>query len=417
MGQQEQHQELHSWKEIANFLEVTPRTAQKWEQDRGLPVRHLPGPRGRVMAFVDELEAWKQTAKVAADEPRHSHPSPRFGPRTLIAAVALLTALGALWWRSKSQHPVAWRLEQSTLAVTDSRGRTLWRKALDGPVQDSYYYSSKPYRAWLGDLEGDGTVETLFSYTSADLHKNGSTLICFSEKGKEKWRFSPGKAVSTRVEKFAPPFVISNFAVAKLGRQPGLAIVVNSEHSLYYPQRVSLLSSSVQCRAEYWHSGRLPHLAVADLDGNGTNEILLAGTNNARKQAELVVLDPDSMNGASEESGNPDYQIEGFPPARELLRVLFPRTCINRKFEPRNTVSALAVLADSITVLVSERLAVEGGPRVVYHLTKQGDLKHVEFADSFRREHAALQAAGQIDHPITRDEENSMRQITVLRPR
>jgi hypothetical protein len=54
--------ELTSWKEIASFLGVNERTAQKWETERKLPVRRLPGGRGRVAADVAALDAWKRTA-------------------------------------------------------------------------------------------------------------------------------------------------------------------------------------------------------------------------------------------------------------------------------------------------------------------------------------------------------------------
>ena len=36
---------LTSWKEIANHLQVTVRTAQLWEKQRDLPVRRVPGRR------------------------------------------------------------------------------------------------------------------------------------------------------------------------------------------------------------------------------------------------------------------------------------------------------------------------------------------------------------------------------------
>ncbi len=50
--------ELNSWKEIADRLDVSVRTAQLWEKQRGLPVRRLPGGNGRVFVRVDDLEAW-----------------------------------------------------------------------------------------------------------------------------------------------------------------------------------------------------------------------------------------------------------------------------------------------------------------------------------------------------------------------
>lgn len=49
---------LTSWKEIAQHLDVTVRTAQVWEKQRGLPVRRMPGRRSRVYLRLDEYEDW-----------------------------------------------------------------------------------------------------------------------------------------------------------------------------------------------------------------------------------------------------------------------------------------------------------------------------------------------------------------------
>jgi len=62
-----------------------------------------------------------------------------------------------------------------------------------------------------------------------------------------------------------------------------------------------------------------------DLDSDGKKEIFLGGANNDYKQATLVVLDPETFEGASLEP-DLDYQILGFPPGKEKARILFPRT-------------------------------------------------------------------------------------------
>jgi hypothetical protein len=53
--------ELKSWKEIATYLGITVRTAQKWETERYLPVRRPPGGKGPVTATEQALEEWKCT--------------------------------------------------------------------------------------------------------------------------------------------------------------------------------------------------------------------------------------------------------------------------------------------------------------------------------------------------------------------
>ena len=57
---QDSPRQLTSWKEIAHYLGVNVRTAQKWERERSLPVRRVPGARSRVSADSDSLEAWKE---------------------------------------------------------------------------------------------------------------------------------------------------------------------------------------------------------------------------------------------------------------------------------------------------------------------------------------------------------------------
>lgn len=59
--------QLTSWKEVAAFFNATPRTVMRWERERGLPIRRLPGDaRSRVYADVAELEAWLALAAPSA---------------------------------------------------------------------------------------------------------------------------------------------------------------------------------------------------------------------------------------------------------------------------------------------------------------------------------------------------------------
>lgn len=54
---------LNSWKEIADFLQRSEKTARRWEMQRNLPVHRVPGAgKGSVYAYRDELENWLRTA-------------------------------------------------------------------------------------------------------------------------------------------------------------------------------------------------------------------------------------------------------------------------------------------------------------------------------------------------------------------
>lgn len=60
---------LESWKEIANYLRVSVRTVQRWEEQSGLPVHRLLKDKGAgVFAFTDELDGWTSSRVVEAGE-------------------------------------------------------------------------------------------------------------------------------------------------------------------------------------------------------------------------------------------------------------------------------------------------------------------------------------------------------------
>jgi excisionase family DNA binding protein len=62
-------EELITWKEVANHLGVNVGTAQRWEHERDLPVRRLPGRGGRLVISRAALDAWQRNAK---SNPSHS---------------------------------------------------------------------------------------------------------------------------------------------------------------------------------------------------------------------------------------------------------------------------------------------------------------------------------------------------------
>ncbi len=50
---------LVGWKEIAEYLGTSPRTAQRWEREKALPVRRVPGSNGNlVFADSQALDGW-----------------------------------------------------------------------------------------------------------------------------------------------------------------------------------------------------------------------------------------------------------------------------------------------------------------------------------------------------------------------
>jgi hypothetical protein len=428
--------ELTSWKEIASHLDVTVRTAQKWEIDRGLPIRRLPGARGRVSVYLDDLEEWKNPASrklkedailavpengvtdgiVSAQKGRVSRLITLVGAISLVTGTAALTIYAVM---SRPGPPAQARVEQSTLIVSDDHGREIWRKTFDkGLNTEQYSIRSPPSlpQPWFGDLDDDGRIETLFVEHSRSPHPTPTALVCFSETGVEKWRFVPGRKLSTPEDDFEPYFNIASFVVAPMGRKREKSVLVISFHFFYYPTQVTLLTSAGSTVREYFHSGNIGHfenVQTADLNGDGKSEIYLGGVSNAYDQATLVVLDPDTFDGASIEDVK-EKQLLGFPPGKEIARILFPRSCMNQKLESYNVVNQVFTQAESLVVSVQERLPPTNS--VLYHLTKDLRVMRVVLSDSFVSHHAQLLASGQLNHPLSLQEEATLRHIRILRP-
>jgi excisionase family DNA binding protein len=85
--------QLSSWKEIAHYLGVNVRTAQKWERERGLPVHRAAGARSRVSADTAGLDAWKQQLAHMANHEDRSYRWP-LGPGLTVEVRFLGADLG-----------------------------------------------------------------------------------------------------------------------------------------------------------------------------------------------------------------------------------------------------------------------------------------------------------------------------------
>jgi len=116
---------LVGWKELAEYLGTSPRTVQRWEREKGLPVRRVPGSSGHsVFADSAELNRWLELKGPSAiTTPQGEAADVRFGALrrhpimkvTAVAALALaIVAVGtglmrvqsAKWHKSAAFHAV-----------------------------------------------------------------------------------------------------------------------------------------------------------------------------------------------------------------------------------------------------------------------------------------------------------------------
>jgi hypothetical protein len=406
--------ELESWRSIAEYLGISIRTAQKWTAERGLPVTGQVKGRGTVTASPAQLDCWR---KATLEKPVIWDNLPLLRVYAAITAGVLLLQLGVVFGLhilgSRRGPPARFVQDYNSLIVTDEQGRECWRRQFEDPFRTQEDQEGLPaaQRVSFVDVDGDRHVETLFVYEPATLDEKGSTLICYSDRGDEKWRFQPGRTVRTASSVFSPPYAIS-YAGALPSQDPrDDRILVVSHHLTQYPAQVAILSAAGRLRGEYWHSGPLYSVQTADLDGDGAPEILLGGLSRAYEAATLLVLDSREVRGASSETEAPEYQILGFGPGSERTRILFPRTRVNRRLEAYNFLDEIMLRPDSVQLSVRERVSEDAGranPGLIYTLNRRLEFLTVEANDLFWSLHRQLQSTGRLDHALTDEEVRKM---------
>ena len=138
---------LQSWKEIAAYLERDVRTARRWEQAEGLPVRrHRSGSRSSVYAYPSELDAWRTARKPKADERPPARPLWRRPFPALAGGLALL-AVAAVVLRGPILNPPG-PLAEAANGDGGSSARQVWttssRSHFHGSISPDgrYFYIS-----------------------------------------------------------------------------------------------------------------------------------------------------------------------------------------------------------------------------------------------------------------------------------
>jgi hypothetical protein len=302
------------------------------------------------------------------------------------AVAVCVLAFFSFWFFPLDADPNAAQLSGNTLQIVNAKGSTLWSQSFVGGFWTDFYKDGIATRVWFADL-GDGHKSVLLLYHSAEAPEtHSSTLICYSHRGKELWRWTPGRVLP---ELGNEPAVFIARTLALIKSATGAPqIVILSGHYPRYPTQIALLDAHGKTVSEYWHSGQLDHMITADLDGNGRQEIIASGVANGYKEAVLVVLDPDKISGASTETGETRFQLHNLGVAHERFRLLFPRSDLNVATTTYNRGEEITQANGAIRLTVKE---CELNPycRIWYEFDNKFSLRFIYLDDHFKDAHAA----------------------------
>ena len=403
---------LSSWKEIADFLQVSTRTAQQYEKTRRLPVKRS-GSRPTVLE--SELKAWQLESLRTVSW----WEKVRVLQICTVAATLLFfvtaAAFGYYYRLSRGfGNPVSVRWNGSALMAHDDGNRLIWSRVFPHPMMEENLGSwATP---WIGDLDADGKSEILILPPHVKRESEGWDLHCLSSDGKQLWQLRVSRTVANRNRQFAPPYVLRGFSVFPSPEDDDTFwVAAVFVHHVDYPAVLMVVDSSGKTRGEYWHPGHLSSVQSLDLNGDGVKEILTGGIQHGYDQAVMIIFDPRMIAGSFLGEDSASYLLRDFEAGTEKAIVYFPRTSLNRKLEQFNYLESLEIINGIIQASVYERLG-GGGGYLVYQMTKDLVVQHVTPSVSFRNAITTMGGGGAFRNDLAKEELDALpKQVRVVR--
>jgi hypothetical protein len=352
-GDEAEPRELTSWKEIATHLQVSTKTAQRYETERGLPVRRVGT---RVTIGISELEEWKATQTRGGGW----HSDVRLLQRGIIVLVAVLAIFVAgaaiYWYRQLPGVPVSAVSEGSLLYIKDAAGKTVWTHTFDLPIGRFDAHSKTEFH--LHDLESDGSVEAVGVWKHSRRDSEGWAVQCFEADGRLRWSLKMEDRVRTLGgQELGPPFVVRDMLVfdsPELDRTKWTAVLF--VHVADVPATLVIVDHKGRRRGQYWHVGHLNALELFDADGDGTRELVAGGVRHGIEQAVLVAFEAGRVGGTNTMPDGHARTILDKGPSTEKRTGYFARSEVSKLSNLFNYVSDLAIVNGRLSAQVFEKL-------------------------------------------------------------
>jgi len=375
---------LHTWKEIAAFLNASVRAVQMWEREAGLPVQRPPNAHGRVAADPEELRRW--LAQRERPIPWWENRQVRLAAWWAVPLLLLVTLAHDLTEHHglfRAPEPVSLSVNGRFLSALDNQQHEIWRLQFEDTLDERAYRASLPgqsQRSIIEDVNGDGRREILFvevpsaSGASHRLHR-------IDMKGRLAWSYPPQPA----------PGVALITILRAVPAAPSPRVIL--AHFCQLPDHAGstlLLSPDGQLLHRYEHGGHIDQIAVAG------QTVLLGGECARNQSAEVHRFRLAATNGS--------YSLLGEG------EILFPRSCLSRLFGRPNRVSGLSVLPDGYLVTISE-FTDDVHYEVFHELNPDLTSRRCWPSDAFRTLHRRLEMEGHIRHPLSAQEERALCQL------
>lgn len=397
-----------SWKEIAAYLKVRVRTAQRWEKELGLPVHRMNKlDKAYVFAYTDELDKWFEKRIRSRNILKRFYginkPLSLIGFSFIFLIVFIFVLIVFIYLPShKDLIPSEFEVTNSRLIIYNSAGQELWSYELKESLDYSAYKRKELPASGLSsrsnlnvcfkDIDQDEKINVIFGVQTKN--ESGEKVLCFDERGKLIWSFIPGRSIRFGDYLISEDFCVRLLRVVDLNQDGYLEILIIANHKIHFPTRVVVLDYQGKIMGEYWNVGHLNCVEIVDLDGDGLQEIILGGVNNSYRRACVLVLDIRKMSGCSPRNNDPCFICSELDRGTEKYYLLIPPNKLGRLLYLYETV-------ESIDLFENNRLQIcTNFSRIIYEFNYQLETTYVYLSDELIFKYEQLRREGKIKEPL-----------------
>ena len=336
-----------------------------------------------------------------------------------ITSAAVAVVLAVFFIRpARDSNPVYAELKNGSLIVQNRTGEVLWTKDAAGSVEGStkkgFTYSTGEIVGeqpiLISDIDGDGLSEVLVrgcaDIGASHLSFRNDSLYCFEWDGRTRWtRGYPDNIFASTFEytKWGQWSVSKCFTLRSNHSQPRLFVTASCDP--YFASKIM----EVDCGdghvvQTYWHAGAFALTTIADIDGDGKTDIVIAGVNNGYKRAFVLALDPDHLVGCGPAPSQ--FFPRSATPGSQKYYCLLPRTDISEKFSsiPYNSPTFLYPAQGSSHIVCTRELFDKPGSRdvcVLFTIGSKLKVMNATWTDPFLKEYDALLSDGKVKKSLS----------------
>lgn len=442
---------LDSWKEIAAYLRRDERTAIRWEKDRGLPVRRVPGgKRQAVFAFTAELDAWLTQAEPqglkpnslespngtserapAVDlEPQEPQPTAqsRMESPAAVADIRLrrpwigtnvvrfgLPALGALlivgvaialsghrFGRASENIPAHLAFTANSVQAFDQQNHSLWSHTYPRGLEawpykdDGHFYKF----SFIGDYRGDGEHEALVPIVFHDSTVTPLTQVdLLSSSGEVLWSYAPALSFQFGKNIIGERWSVSDLFVSHRSQKP--QIWAAFAHGTWGNTLiVNLDPVSGKATLRFVNTGAVH--AMGEFH-NGRDYLLAGGFNNESDSASLAIIDEARPFASSPQSPGTRHECVTCPPGRPDFYLIFPRSeLMNLAGLHEEAVNQEYVTGNQIEVQVGDMVQPPVGIQMFYEIRMDQGFRPASFrfGSGYDMLHRKYEREGKLNHTL-----------------